>query len=73
MDGKFQSFTFGKENNTIGITYIVVDSATNEVQVKNLPSQRISIPISSSDYCVSISIMAIVSKFYIVSYNDTCN
>ena len=56
MDGKFQKFTFGPENNNRSITYIVVDSSGQEskVLVKNLPSQRISIPIGDTNYCVSI-------------------
>ena len=53
MDGKFQSFYFGEEGNKFNIPYIKLDSSTNEILVKNLPSQRIVIPISDPDYCVS--------------------
>ena len=54
MDGKFQSFYFGDENNKFNIPYIKLDSSTDEILVKNLPSQKIVIPLSDPDYCVSV-------------------
>ena len=50
-DGKYQSFYFGPVNNTKGIPYIQIDA--NEIHIRNVQSQRVSIPTDSTEYCVS--------------------
>ena len=50
-DGKYQSFYFGPVNNNKSIPYIQIDA--NEIHIRNVQSQRVSIPTDSTEYCVS--------------------